>query len=89
MGDRAWPRHLPQLVGLMGGEMGVESQEGKGSTSLYVPLARGIVGDSLAHATGEPLLVTGSSRRLRILLAEDNEINQQFSSRCWKSGATM
>jgi signal transduction histidine kinase/ActR/RegA family two-component response regulator/HPt (histidine-containing phosphotransfer) domain-containing protein len=68
-----------QLVGLMGGDMGVESQEGKGSTFFFeVPLAPGTVGDSLTHETAEPLLGTGSSRRLRILLAEDNEINQQF-----------
>jgi CheY-like chemotaxis protein len=63
----------------MGGEMGVESQEGKGSAFYFeVPLARGAIGDSPAHETAEPLLGAGNSRRLRILLAEDNEINQQF-----------
>jgi hypothetical protein len=68
-----------QLVGLMGGEMGVESQEGKGSTFFFeVPLARGTAGGCPARLTAEPPSDAGSSRPLQILLAEDNEINQQF-----------
>ena len=68
-----------QLVGLMGGEMGVESQEGKGSTFFFeVPLARATVGESPAHETAKPLFGAANSRQLRILLAEDNEINQRF-----------
>jgi CheY-like chemotaxis protein len=63
----------------MGGEMGVESQEGKGSNFYFdVPLPPCAIGDSPAQQAAKLPLWAGNSRQLRILLAEDNEINQQF-----------
>jgi signal transduction histidine kinase/CheY-like chemotaxis protein/HPt (histidine-containing phosphotransfer) domain-containing protein len=68
-----------QLVERMGGTIGVDSKPGHGSTFWFsVPLER-------ATASAKPVAVTTAnpapnSVRLRILLAEDNKINQQYAT---------
>ena len=64
-----------RLVELMGGEIGVESREGFGSTfwfTLTLPLA-----EEQTVAVGARK-ARPASARLRVLLAEDNDINQEI-----------
>jgi CheY-like chemotaxis protein/HPt (histidine-containing phosphotransfer) domain-containing protein len=79
-----------QLVQLMGGEIWVESEEGQGSTFHFtlvmsLPQERSDLGpeaprtpkeNALAPGTGSP---GDSARVLRILLAEDNLVNQRLA----------
>ncbi|VXB21269.1 two-component regulator propeller domain-containing protein [Massilia sp. 9I] len=61
-----------QLVALMGGSIGVNSLEGKGSTfSVLLPLADGAEPPHVEHAQRAP-----HTHRLRILCAEDFPTNQ-------------
>jgi len=68
-----------QLIERMDGAIGVDSKPGQGSTFWFsVPLER-------ALASAKPVAVTTAnpapnSARLRILLAEDNKINQQYAT---------
>jgi len=64
-----------QLVELMHGTITVSSSPGNGSTFCFVvPLKPGV----LPAATPEPVAVTGLDQPLRILVAEDQPINQRF-----------
>jgi signal transduction histidine kinase/ActR/RegA family two-component response regulator len=69
-----------KLVALMGGELELESELGRGSTfSFTVPFA--LAEHSPAPASQPPGRIPRSHRRLRILLAEDNAINQKVAAR--------
>ena len=62
-----------RLVNLMGGEIGVDSVEGKGSRFWFtVPVEMA----EAATERAEPVLRAPASRRLRVLVAEDNSVNQ-------------
>lgn len=71
-----------ELVTLMGGEIGVESEEGKGSTFRFA--VRLPIGEEPARtARREPIGPQGlgaPSRALRVLLAEDNNVNQKLAT---------
>jgi signal transduction histidine kinase/CheY-like chemotaxis protein/HPt (histidine-containing phosphotransfer) domain-containing protein len=66
-----------RLVDLMGGEIGVESEEGRGATFWFevsLPVAKP------ESRTDTPVRKqTTPGRTARILLAEDNEINQEIA----------
>jgi len=76
-----------RLAGIMGGEAGVESQEGAGSTFWFTVRA-GVCAGPAIDAPVEPgrTISRGeeegrSGARLRILLAEDNAVNEKVACR--------
>ncbi|MCW5889894.1 MAG: response regulator [bacterium] len=67
-----------QLVTLMGGAIGLESTPGRGSTFHFTAhFGRADV----AAATAAPVVPSPAVRPLRVLLAEDNRVNQQVAVR--------
>ena len=64
------------IVEAMGGEIGVRSTEGQGATfwlSVTMPIA-----DAFEVETQEPREFTGPDRALRLLVVEDNKVNQEL-----------
>ena len=71
-----------QLVHMMGGEVGVVSAPGQGSTFWFtVSLKRGSAEEPETSFSGNAPIRVGS----RVLLVEDNEINQEVASELLKS----
>ena len=73
-----------QLCELMDGEIGVESEPGKGST-FWFTVALGVSNEKMVHLTSSsdipsPEDDNRASGGLRILLAEDNPVNQRVAS---------
>jgi signal transduction histidine kinase/CheY-like chemotaxis protein/HPt (histidine-containing phosphotransfer) domain-containing protein len=67
-----------QLTELMGGEIGVVSQPGRGSAFFFT--IRCGLGEQPAepHSTEADTASSAATRKLRILVAEDNSVNQLF-----------
>ena len=84
-----------QLAELMGGRIGMESQEGKGSTFWFTAIfekqpAGPAIGGSLHEINGEgqaehlssanaPSISESAKSKIRILVAEDNPVNQKVA----------
>ncbi len=67
-----------KLVEMMGGEIWLESTEGKGSSFHFSILVAEAGTETDATTFNSPAAGTESIPALRILLAEDNQINQRF-----------
>jgi signal transduction histidine kinase/CheY-like chemotaxis protein/HPt (histidine-containing phosphotransfer) domain-containing protein len=66
-----------QLTELMGGEIGVHSEEGRGSAFFFTVRCAPGQQPSEVHAEADGAAALGT-RKLRILVAEDNPVNQLF-----------
>jgi len=73
-----------QLANLMGGDVGVESDYGHGSTFWFTArLGKGVAREKGSEEDGASLLAAASLDAIRgsvVLLVEDNEFNQQVAS---------
>ncbi len=69
-----------QLASLLGGKLEVESQIGKGSTfTLTLPVIACEAPEAAEETGGDNLLEEETAAALRILVAEDNPINQHLT----------
>ena len=69
-----------QLVGLMGGQLQVESDAGQGSI-FYFNILLPIAAQSMPKAEVQPALLEHTQRALHVLLAEDNAVNRMLAVR--------
>ncbi|MDO9017416.1 MAG: ATP-binding protein [Deltaproteobacteria bacterium] len=73
-----------RLVALMGGRLWVESEEGRGSRFHFTARV-GLRAEGRSAQAAEPPAAVGAGpaagRRLRVLLAEDNPVNQLLATR--------
>lgn len=72
-----------QIVALMGGELSVTSELGKGSTFVVVLPLKVVQRPNAAKTTGSQAPALGS---LRLLLAEDNATNRRLAVRMLETG---
>jgi len=69
-----------QLAELMGGAIDVESRPGAGSTFWFTARLAPPAGDGEAEAAALPAAPATARRRGRILVAEDNPVNQEVAA---------
>lgn len=68
-----------QLVAMMGGTIGVESNEGQGSTFWFtVPFERATAGMPVSRSADRPM-PSRKKQHARILVAEDNKVNREVA----------
>ncbi len=70
-----------RLVELMGGRLWAESEVGKGSSFRFTCRVGVVPGQTPTASTGDGTPAPSRSVRLRILLAEDNRVNQLVATR--------
>ena len=70
-----------RLAELMGGEAGVESREGVGSTFWFTARFDVVSGQNPAAVSESPGFETARAGSKRILLAEDNVVNEKVATR--------
>lgn len=68
-----------RIVQLLGGSIGVRSEEGQGSTFYFEVPAQVVDFDPLLHGDIERRDTYVVTKPMRILLAEDNKVNQQVA----------
>jgi CheY-like chemotaxis protein len=68
-----------QLVRLMHGTIGVDSEPGRGSVFHFTARFGLVDSEPPRTADPKPTLIAGPARRVRILLAEDNVVNQRVA----------
>jgi PAS domain S-box-containing protein len=72
-----------KLVNLMGGKLSVESEFGKG-TNFYFNILLGFSLEKQTKKADTEILKTTYSQNLKILVAEDNEINQKIAIKLFR-----